>query len=67
MQVSNLHSESLFEKETAALVLSCESGKSFENTFFLEQPHASIILAMLKCDIQFIVHFSPTFATFQRV
>ena len=66
VQVFNLHSESLFEKETAALVLSCEFGKSFKNTFFLEQPHASTILALLKCDIQFIVHFSPTFVTFQR-
>ena len=36
-------------------------------TFFVEQLCASVILTVLKYDFQCIVHFSPTFVTFQRV
>ena len=59
--------DNLIYCSTSAQVFSCEFCKSFKNTFFKEQLHAtaSIIITLLKNNFQFVMHFSPTFVTFQ--
>ena len=62
-------SVTLIKKETSAQVFSSEFCEIFKNTFLIKQLRAtaSVILALVICDFQFIVHFSSTFVTFQII
>ena len=59
----------LIKEETPAQVLSCEFWEIFKNIFFIKHlcVTPSVTLALLKYDFQFIVHFSPTVATYQII
>ena len=62
-------SVTLIKKETSAQVFSSEFCEIFKNTFLIKQLRAtaSVILALVICDFQFILHFSSTFVTFQII
>ena len=69
LQPSNLPFATLIKEETPAQVLSCEFWEIFKNTFFIKHlcVTPSVTLTLLKYDFQFIVHFSPTVATYQII
>ena len=62
---SNLLAETLIKKKSQAQMFSCKFCKMFKNTFFIDQHRvtASVTSTLLKFEIQFIMYFSPTFAT----
>ena len=68
-QAPNLQPETLIQKKTPVQVFSCDFREIFENTSIIEQLRVteSVTLTLLKHDFPFIMHFSPTVVTFQRV
>ena len=69
LQPSNFQFATLIKEEAPAQVLSCEFWEVFKNTFFIKHlcVTPSVTLTLLKYDFQFIVHFSPTVATYQII